>query len=96
MFFVIKIINFHFVLFYLKITSAKVRVLSVSYIVIGAETGRAFWSCYFHFMGKNHANFKDDSYKILYYGFNPTDLKAIIIAINFQNISTKWHPINIS
>lgn len=47
-------------------------------------------------MGKNHANFKDDSYKILYYGFNPTDLKAIIIAINFQNISTKWHPINIS
>lgn len=52
MFLVIKIINFHFALFCLKITSAKVRVLSVSYIVTGAETGRDFLSCYFHFMGK--------------------------------------------
>lgn len=65
MFFVIKIINFHFDLFCLKIAAAKVPVPSVSCIVTGAETGRAFLSCCFHFMGKSHATFRDDSYKIL-------------------------------
>lgn len=67
MFFVIKITNFHFDLFGLKIALAKVQVPSVSCIVTGAETesGRAFLSCCFHFMGKNHANFREDSYKIL-------------------------------
>lgn len=77
MFFVIKIINFHFDLFCLKIAAAKVPVPSVSCTVTGAETGRAFlsWVKVMQLSEVIHIKFCS-----MALNSNLTYLKAIIIA----------------